>query len=76
MRLHLGGHLNWFDANKRSWVDLPLARPMRLTVCLAELGVPAGEVAIVVVNHQAVTEADPLLSDGDVLELYPPLGGG
>ena len=76
MRVHLGGHLNWFDANKCSWLDLVLARPTRLTGCLAELGVPAGEVAIVVVNQQAVTEADPLLADGDVLELYPPLGGG
>lgn len=76
MRVHLGGHLNWFDANKRSWLELPVARPTRLTVCLAELGVPAGEVAIVVVNQQAVTEADPLLADGDVVELFPPLGGG
>ena len=76
MRLHLGGHLNWFDANKRSWLDLPLTGPTRLAVCLAALGVPPGEVAIVVVNHLAVSEADPLLSDSDALELYPPLGGG
>ena len=76
MRLHLGGHLNWYDVDKRAWLDLPLAGPTRLTVCLAELGVPAGEVAIVVVNRQAVIEADPLLADGDVVELFPPLGGG
>jgi sulfur carrier protein ThiS len=76
MRLHLGGHLNWYDVNKRTWLDLSLAGPTRLTACLAELGVPAGEVAIVVVNQQAVTEADPLLADGDVVELFPPLGGG
>lgn len=76
MRLHLGGHLNWYAANKRTWLDLTLTEPTRLTVCLAELGVPAGEVAIVVVNQQAVTEADPLLADGDVVELFPPLGGG
>lgn len=76
MRVHLAGHLGWFDPDKRSWLDFPLSGPTRLSECLAALGLPPGEIALVVVNRHVVQEADPWLSDVDVLELYPPLGGG
>ena len=76
MRLHLGGHLDWYDAQKRSWLDVPLAQPILLTDLLAQLGIPAGEVAIVAIDRRAVPLEGTLVVDGDRVELYPAMGGG
>ena len=76
MRLHLGGHLDWYDARKRAWQDLALAQPILLTDLLAQLGIPAGEVAVVALNRRAVSLAGTIVRDEDRVELYPPLGGG
>jgi sulfur carrier protein ThiS len=76
IRVHLAGHLSWFDHNKRTWLEYPLSGPTRLSACLAALQLPPAEIAMVVLNRCLVQEADPWLADGDILELYPPLGGG
>jgi sulfur carrier protein ThiS len=76
MRLHLGGHLAWYDPQRRSWLDVPLAQPAALADIVAGLGLPAAEIAIVSVNGQAVDLAGAQVADGDRVELYPPLGGG
>ena len=76
MRLHLGGHLNFYDAQKRPWVDVPISAPTRLLAVLAQLGVPAAEVAIVSVNGNAVALEEAIVSDADRVEVYPPVGGG
>jgi sulfur carrier protein ThiS len=76
MRLHLGGHLNWYDLQKRSWLMIQLAEPMLLVELLDRLHVPPGEVALTVVNGRLVSLEDVRVSDGDRVELYPPIGGG
>ena len=76
MRLHLGGHLNWYELRKRSWIDVKLANATPLTDLLVRLGVPAGEVAVVVVNRRAVELEAAQVKEDDVVELYPPIGGG
>ena len=76
MRLHLGGHLSWYDPQKRAWLDVFLDTPAPLVRVLAELGVPAGEVAIVAVNRRAVNLEDAVVANSDQVELYPPIGGG
>jgi sulfur carrier protein ThiS len=83
MRLHLGGHLSWYDPQKRSWLELQLPEPTRLAELLARLGVPAAEVAIAVLNGRAAEIAERpawaeevIAADGDQVELYPPIGGG
>jgi sulfur carrier protein ThiS len=42
---------------------------------IRELGIPAGEVAIICVNGVHATEAT-LLQDGDRVGLFPAVGGG
>jgi sulfur carrier protein ThiS len=37
---------------------------------------PLGEVAVVAVNGLAIPLEEAIVSDGDRVELYPPLGGG
>ena len=76
MRLHLGGHLAWYDSQKRSWLELPLPEPTSLVELVRQLGLPEGEIAVVAVNGRAVPLEDARISDGDRVELYPPLGGG
>ena len=76
MRLHLGGHLNWYDPHKRPWLTIQLVEPVALVELLDRLQVPPGEVALTVVNGRLVSLEDARISDGDRVELYPPMGGG
>lgn len=76
MRLHLGGHLSWYDAQRRADVEVCLAGRMRLLDLLRELGVPRGEVMVAAVNGRAVVIEDAWVADGDKVDLYPPIGGG
>jgi sulfur carrier protein ThiS len=76
MRLHLGGHLNWYDPQKRSWQELHPPESTSLVELLGELRVPIGEVALTVVNGRVVELEEACVSDGDRVELYPPIGGG
>ena len=76
MRLHLGGHLAWYDPQKRSWLELHLPEPTSLIELARQLGLPEGEIAVVAVNGRAARLEDARVSDGDRVELYPPLGGG
>jgi len=76
MRLHLGGHLNWYDPRKRAWQEIELGGPTRLADLLDRLHVPPGEVALVVVNGQLADVQQAVVSEHDRVELYPPIGGG
>ena len=76
MKLHLGGHLSFYEPQRRAWVDLALPAPQNLPDLLVGLGIPPGEVALVVINGVLAQEDKPLLTDEDQVELYPPMGGG
>ena len=53
-----------------------LAEPRPLKDVLAELGIPLGEIAVTVLNGVAVDLESASASDGDHVELFPPVGGG
>ncbi len=77
MQLHLGGHLSWYDPQKRAQVEVRLSQPTRLTQVLQSLGVPIAEIAVGVINGTAVFSFDDVMvTDADQVELYPPVGGG
>ncbi|MBI5878143.1 MAG: hypothetical protein HZB53_10870 [Chloroflexi bacterium] len=76
MQVHLGGHLNWYEPQRRVWVELPAGGAMRLLAICAAVGVPPEEVAIAVVNGHAVDLERATATDADRVELYPPIGGG
>ena len=76
MKLHLGGHLSFYEPQRRAWVDLALPAPQSLPDLLADLGIPLGEVALIVINGELAQEDKPILTDKDQVELYPPMGGG
>jgi sulfur carrier protein ThiS len=87
VRVHLGGHLSWYDSEKRAWLELDArkiltssreGRSGSLTPAdvAQHLGLPNGEIALVVVNGRIVNPATALLMTGDKVEFYPPIGGG
>ena len=76
MRLHLGGHLNFYDAQKRTWIQVSVTKPTALVDVLRSIGVPDAEVGVVSVNGKAVAMEQAIVSDNDRVEIYPPVGGG
>ena len=77
MQLYLGGHLSWYDPQKRKRVDIRLTQPTLLTKMLSDLNVPVGEIAVGVVNGNSFFLFDDVMvNDADKIELYPPVGGG
>lgn len=76
MRVHLGGHLSWYDAQRRTDVEVRLAERMPLLDLLHQLGVPRGEIIVAAVNGRAVAIDDAWVADDDRVDLYPPVGGG
>ena len=76
MRLHLGGHLNYFDELKRSEFEIELSQEQKLTDILSGLKIPVGEVFLVVVNGELVTLEDARIQPDNYVQLYPPMGGG
>jgi len=77
MRVHLGGHLNWYDPDKRSWLEIDLPGAMSLVELARRLGLPPEEIAFAVVNGEFVLlSEEAMVVAGDQVELYPPVGGG
>jgi sulfur carrier protein ThiS len=76
VHLYLGGHLSWYDPQKRARLEIPLAQPIMLLTLLQHLNVPPAEIAIATVNRVAVALENAQVSDGDRVELFPPVGGG
>jgi hypothetical protein len=76
MRVHLGGHLSWYDPQKRSWLALAQPQPIAVLALARQLGVPEAEIAVVTVQRRAVDLATAVAGDEDTVEFYPPIGGG
>lgn len=74
--LHLGGHLSYFDAHNRTHIDLEFEQPARLVDILKQLGIPFGEIFLVIVNGEIVPLQEANVSAGDKVEIFPPMGGG
>lgn len=75
MRVHLGGHLSWYDPGKRSWVELHPAGPVSLLELAQRLGLPPGEIAVAAVNGR-LAALEQIATEEDRVDFYPPMGGG
>ncbi len=76
MKLHLGGFLSFFPPEKKGWLDIPMDSPAPLGRILSSIGVPISEVYLTVVNGEQMDLASTVVSDSDVVHLYPPIDGG
>ena len=77
LHLYLGGHLSWYDSQKRKRLEIPLPKSTLLTQVLTDLNIPIAEIAVGVVNGNPVFLFDEVaVKNSDQVELYPPVGGG
>jgi sulfur carrier protein ThiS len=76
MHLHLGGHLNYFDARQRANLEIELVGRQRLEDFLSKMNIPAEEIFLVSINGEVVDLEDAWVQADDHVQLYPPMGGG
>ena len=76
MRVHLGGHLAFYDREKRSRFEVHLEAETALLDLVRELGIPEAEIAIAAVNRTVVALHEARVGDADRLDLYSAMGGG
>ncbi len=76
MRIFLDGYFAFYNRPRRGWLELELAGPTPLVEVLDQLGIPAAEIYLAVVNGQASDPKGLVLQPQDVVQLFPPIGGG
>ena len=76
MRIFLGGHLSFYHPNKDKWLVVDLKSPTPLVDLLNTAGIPLSEVQLVAVNGEVVELKDALVSEGDEVKVFSPVGGG
>jgi sulfur carrier protein ThiS len=76
MRLHLGGHLNYFEPLQRTDLEVEVVGNQPLKDILARLKIPAQEVFLVSINGVIAPIEEALIRPEDYVQLFPPLGGG
>jgi len=76
MELHLGGHLAFYDAEKRTRRTVHVEEETALVELLGRLGIPAAEVGLAAVNREVVRLEEARVVDSDRVDLYPPMDGG
>jgi hypothetical protein len=76
MKVHLGGHLSFYEAQRRTNFEIDLRAPTPVVELIRAWGVPAGEISLAAVNNELVDLDKAIVVDSDRLGLYPPMGGG
>jgi sulfur carrier protein ThiS len=76
VEIYLGGHLNFYQADKRTRLFVAVDRSIGLLALLKQIGIPVAEVAFATLNGELAELPSTEVSPGDRVELYPPMGGG
>ncbi len=76
MRIHLGGHLVYYQEQKQAWFIYELSHTAPITEVVAQLGIPLAEIAFFIVNDEVVDLHNKLVDNSDTLQIYPPNDGG
>ena len=76
MRIFLGGHLNLYHPEKSKWLEVDLKGPTPLVDILNAAGVPLSEVQLTAINGEVVELREALVTEGDEVKVFSPVGGG
>jgi hypothetical protein len=76
MKLYIGSYFAFFTSDSSHWIEIELQKPTCLTDILSDLDIPAGEVHLVVLNDELIESTEILVSNEDVVRLYPAVNGG
>jgi sulfur carrier protein ThiS len=72
----LGGYLSFFLPGFPTQVDVPLEEPTRLVEILRRLGIPFGEIFLVVLNGDIVDPEQTIISPNDEVRIFSAVDGG
>lgn len=75
LTVHLFGDLRRYLPKGQDPLRLDMAEGATVSALLSHLGIDPGEVWVVRANKQVISE-DSDLHDGDVVEVFEPIGGG
>ncbi|NLM42983.1 MAG: hypothetical protein GX201_03040 [Clostridiales bacterium] len=73
IRLQVHGHLYWY-AGKKNELEVEI-EPKDVETILEQIGIPIGEVSFVAIDNKKVG-FEYIPNDGDILDVYPVVGGG
>jgi sulfur carrier protein ThiS len=76
MKLYIGSYFAFFTSDSSHWIEIDLEEPTSLNDILSELGIPVGEVHLVVLNDELVESPEIQITNNDVVRLYPAVNGG
>ncbi len=76
MKIYLGAHLNFYHPRKEKVLDVDIRQPTLLVDILEEVGIPLGEVQMLVINGDIAELVDAVITPQDEIKLFPAVGGG
>lgn len=76
MKLQLGDYFSVYVKDFQRNVDILLKGPTPLIQVLTGSGIPVGEIHMVVVNGEIVALDSALVSQEDVVKIFPAIDGG
>jgi sulfur carrier protein ThiS len=76
MKLYLGSYFAFYTSDSNHWVEIELDKPVRLADIVTELGIPLAEIYLVVLNDRLVKSPNTIVSNDDIVRLYPAIDGG
>jgi sulfur carrier protein ThiS len=76
MLLYAGGYLTFYAPDQEPEVERVLPGPVALRDLLTEIGIPAGEVQLVILNGEIVNLNGTQVQNQDVVKIFPGVDGG
>lgn len=76
MKLYAGGYLTFYAPDQQPEVDLDLSEPIQLSELLSDIGIPVGDVQLVILNGKIVDLDQAILEDQDEVKVFPGVDGG
>lgn len=76
MKLYAGGYLTFYTPGQQPDVEYDISEPIELLKLLGKLGIPAGDVQLVILNGQIVDLDQALLRNQDEVKVFPGVDGG
>lgn len=76
MKLYAGGYLTFYTPDQQPEIDRVLTAPIELSKLLADIGIPAGDVQLVILNGQIVDLDQAVIHEQDMVKIFPGVDGG
>jgi sulfur carrier protein ThiS len=76
MKLYIGSYFAFYTSDSNHWVEIELDKPTRLADIVTVLGIPFAEIYLVVLNDRLVESPNTIVSNDDIVRLYPAIDGG